>query len=60
MDKKKRNDRGKIQKGQMLSIGDLTALVGASRRSIQYWVVKGLLVPAKVNQNQKKIIFLRL
>ena len=54
MDKKKRNDRGKIQKGQMLSIGDLTALVGASRRSIQYWVVKGLLVPAKVNDNTKR------
>jgi len=54
VDKRKGNDRKKIQEGQLLSIGDLSALVGASRRSIQYWVEKGLLVPAKVNQNQER------
>jgi len=54
MDKKRGIDRGKNLRGQMLSIGDLSALVGTSRRSVQYWVKKGLLVPAQVVQNEER------
>ncbi|NLI08828.1 MAG: MerR family transcriptional regulator [Thermotogaceae bacterium] len=54
MDKVKKGDRGKNLKGQLLSIGDLTALLGKKKRSIQYWVEKGLLIPARVNHNQER------
>jgi len=60
MDKRrKRVDRGKKQKGQLLSMGDLSALIKTPIRSVQYWVKRGLLIPAQEvpNPERKKYLF---
>ena len=57
MEKKARYAQGR-EGGQLLSMGDLSALVKAPIRSVQYWVKKGLLVPAQVVENQERNTYL--
>lgn len=57
MERKARKTQGR-EGGQLLSMGDLSALVKAPIRSVQYWVKKGLLVPAQVVENQERNTYL--
>ena len=53
MEKKARHAQGR-ERGQLLSMGDLSTLIGAPMRSVQYWIKKSLLVPAQVIQNPER------
>lgn len=38
----------RVDPGQFLTMGDISTLVGVPIRAIQYWLLRGLIVPAKV------------